>query len=47
MSVVDVNLRGAESRCLLKLCAPMFAELVNELLVRGVFPCVIEEAGNG
>jgi len=47
VSVVNVQLRGVESRCLQERCAPLFAELVDELLVYGVFPGVIEQAANG
>lgn len=44
MPVVDVQLRRVEPRRLQKRCAPLFAELVDELLVCGVFPGVIEQA---
>jgi hypothetical protein len=47
VSVVDVNLRRVQSRCLLKRCAPLFAELVDDLLVFGVIPGVIEETRKG
>ena len=46
VSVVDVKLRWAESRCLLKRCAPLFAKLIDKLLAYGVCPGVIEQAGN-
>ena len=46
VSVVDIQLWQVESRCLLECCTPLFAKLVDELLVCGVCPRVIEQAGN-
>jgi hypothetical protein len=47
VSVADVNLWGVESRLLLRRCAPLFSELVDELLVYGIIPGIIEQAENG